>query len=151
MGSSVQNWPHKWFGCFAESQAETKLLPSFNDWVDPNWNPVDRDRIVTYLQGLKAVCVTSSAPTLPCNLCGHELHDLATWSWDGYWLWPNSSLALNVEFHSLQIPDEMARTIREIHHYELPNIDGNEIEKGTKVLRELSAILKTLSQSKDNA
>jgi hypothetical protein len=138
MVSIFQVWPHQWFGCFARSAEETTILPAYTDYVDQAWEPTDKCQILNYLRE-GAVCITSAAPPMPCEICGSELHDLATWRWDGYWLWPND-LAHHVEFHFLRLPDPMIRTIRE-WMYRPPSVEECDVEQGKVVMKELMTIL----------
>jgi hypothetical protein len=123
--SFFESWQPRWYGLWRDPDEDAEGFPLFEELVDPDWNPKDRDRLIAYLEAAPAV-LASEAPAIECKLCGVSIGDPSAFGYDGEWIWP-CSLAHYVRKHDLRLPDTMVDHIRELG-YEHPVLDDVRIE-----------------------
>ena len=105
----LTSWPHQWYGFWRWEGHDYEELPIIEDAISLSWNPVDKDKIISYLS--RSPIVISSMTTSNCLLCTEEVPSLCYHS-DGLWLWPDS-LAHYVRCHNVALPERFAQVIRE--------------------------------------
>ena len=118
--ASSRPWPFKWFGIFRSSTDPPSLFPRFDEFVDPDWLPYDKNQIVLYLATAPMV-LTTSLPDTECEICKSIL-TVGTFRSDGEWLWPDN-LAHFVGHHNIVLPDEMVNKIRAMNYIAPANCD----------------------------
>jgi hypothetical protein len=87
--------------------------PSPQDWVDPDWDPAERELVAHYLAGGQRAPYVAAGPSF-CRICQQANGNLELT--DGTYLWPEG-LAHYVAEHSVRLPDEI---IRLAHQWEEP-------------------------------
>lgn len=82
--------------------------PDVNDFVDPDWDPDERQLTIGYLRAGAVARRFWGAST--CRLCGQEngREELT----DGEWLWPDG-LVHYLEAHDVRLPAEFVAHARE--------------------------------------
>jgi hypothetical protein len=90
----------KLIGYWADDKLPLKW-PSVKDFIDPNWNPDDRDFIARYLE--EGLVVRTYMGYSKCRICGKNNGDLELS--DSHYVWPDG-LAHYVKEHAVRLPDE---------------------------------------------
>lgn len=117
MSGAFEDWPFTWFGCWREFGAAYARCPSIDDFVDPTWDYVDRDRLVAYLVGAPVVATTSRLG-LPWAKGPGDGRSSVSYRSDGVWVWLDD-LDYYIEEQSLRLPDSFVAAI-EGRHFEPP-------------------------------
>ena len=103
MKYNYNSWPYKVLGKWREMGTFWAPYPSVYDFIDPNWNPPYRDRIINYLRTAKVISVTSKLQS-PCVIDDDDINITLCHCTDGVWEWYDD-LAHYVEVHSVRLPD----------------------------------------------
>ena len=83
--------------------------PDPHRFVDPSWNPSERDNVVDHLH--RGFVARAYLGMSSCRLCGEAVGSLELS--DGVFIWPEG-LAHYVEAHELRLP---SRFVEHIHHW----------------------------------
>jgi hypothetical protein len=90
------------------------MLPAVHDFIDPSWNPVDKERILAYLTSAPIAVAGVTDDTEACLLCSEEQLTSCFQS-DGVWLWLDD-LSHYVARHSVVLPDRFVEHIRNCNY-----------------------------------
>jgi hypothetical protein len=122
-------WNRKWFGYWGGKDRSEPGWQALDDFVDPEWNPPDKDNLNTYLEQAPSMMKMESAGSAKCIVCGSDLGEASDHRSDGVWLWP-AGLPHSVRFHSVVLPDKFVQHIRK-RTYALPsqqNVDWMSLD-----------------------
>ena len=125
MKYSTSNWPHRWFGFWADFDKVNKL-PHSRDFKDREWAPRKLKEILNYLTSAP-VAIASTAERSPCGFCGKGYFDPGCFRSDGLWLWPDS-LAHEVTEHQIRLPDAFLAHMEEAGFTPPDTLDSNQID-----------------------
>jgi len=114
----ASTWSHNWFGFWQTEPENDPMLPVVKDFIDPSWNPDDKDRIIAYLTNAPIV-VAAATDSEDCLLCSSDQLTSCFQS-DGSWLWPED-LAHYVACHGVVLPNRLVFPIRLYHDCLLSN------------------------------
>jgi len=104
------NADKKWFGFWRVNPSSDAYLPELSAWIDPTWNPNDKDKILAYLENSPMVVASTSVRT-PCLICDEALNS-SNFQSDGVWLWPED-LKHYIHMHHVKIPSSFENHIRQ--------------------------------------
>ena len=126
----IKKWNHKWFGYWNGTTISEAGMYSFEAWVNSDWTPFDKPKILEYLKyATIGQCLTSFGD-LNCPFCGKNLGEKSAYHTDGAWLWPEN-LSHMISCHNLSLPDEFIDHIRS-RNYKLPkegDIDWSNLDR----------------------
>ena len=88
----------------------------FDDFVDLNWCPIDKQQIIDYLRDMPYGIM--GLKPYRCNMCGKYLDE--GYRNDGDWVWP-TRLYHYVEEHNIRLPDTFVSHIRGLG-YTIPEL-----------------------------
>lgn len=117
-------WTYRWFGLWSEMGRRYANCPSIYDFIDPHWNPSDREPLLRYIE--EAACyVATSKIGFPCVLFDDDCVGSYGFKTDGAWQWP-TDLTHYVTVHGVSLPDEFAGHIRR-RDYKIPELSVAEL------------------------
>jgi hypothetical protein len=90
------------------SSAEFPDLPDPVKFVDPAWDPDERDMVADYVR--RGAIVRAYLGTARCRLCGHAIGSLELS--DGVFVWPEG-LSHYIEVHHVRLPPRVVDHIHE--------------------------------------
>ena len=106
------NWPHRWFGFWADPGDEPGEFPQIGPWLRPDIAVGDGvDAAVNYLTTARHLTATSRS-TQPCMVCGERGTGSLCVRTDGVWLWWDN-LDHYIEAHGLVLPDGLRERIEQ--------------------------------------
>lgn len=105
-----ENWPHNWFGFWRPINIHKPERPPMEQFVDPDWDPAEKEQALLYLDKTKVVIV-AGMPSVKCGLCGQDTGNPSAHKSDGTWVWPEG-LAHLVRKHGVRLPDRMIEHMR---------------------------------------
>jgi hypothetical protein len=122
---NVSDWPHLWFGVWAEYGPAYEKCPSALAFVSPEVNRrYDKQRLRHYLCSAPEIAATSRS-AFPNPFTGQRLPGSISFRTDGKWLWLDD-LADYVDYHQVAIPDAWLADIV-ASNYNPPEIVSDEV------------------------
>lgn len=100
----------RWFGFWRVDAGNDSHLPLLSTWTAPEWQPEDRDALLSYVENAPLV-VASSDLKSPCLVCG-AFQSSSDFRSDGDWLWP-ADLVHYISQHRVRLPESMILHIRQ--------------------------------------
>ena len=122
--SEVDDWPHHWFGVWAEFGPAYQKCPSVHSFVKPDINAGYRKASLYKYLTTAPIVASTSRVNFPNAFTGDRVTGSISFRTDGKWLWLDD-LAEYIDKYNVTIPARWLNDI-EAHNYSPPKeLPGN--------------------------